>query len=100
DPAGPYERGRLLGADHRVALGEGVDRQHLDAREVRLEQRLQAREHAIALPLLVADEADALAREAGDARGVRPLHLDRAGGVVELEARGHLPDPPLPAPPS
>ena len=49
----------------RVALREGVDRQHLDAREIRLEQRLEHRQHAVGLPLLVADEADALALERG-----------------------------------
>jgi len=57
-----------------VALGEGVDRQHLNAREVRLEERLQSREHAIGLALLVADEADALAGQSGDSRGMRLLH--------------------------
>src|SRR5919108_449154 len=44
-----------------------------------------ARPHAVGLPLLVADKADALAGERGQARRVRLRHLDGAGRIVELE---------------
>src|SRR5262249_28669678 len=50
------EGGGLFGADQGVALREGVDGQHLDTWKVRLEQLLEERQHAVGLPLLVADE--------------------------------------------
>src|SRR5262249_45024933 len=72
-------------ADQGVALWVGVDRQHGDVREVRLEHFLYHRQHAIGLPLLVADEPDALALERGQPRGVRLRYLERTGRVVEFQ---------------
>ena len=46
--------------------------------EIPLEQRLEEREHAVGLPLLVADEADALARERCESRRVRLPRLEAA----------------------
>ena len=44
------------------------------------EQRLQQRQHAERLPLLVADETDALARERVEARRMRLRDLDAPAG--------------------
>ena len=44
------------------------------------------RSDGLSLLLLVADEADPLAREGADARRMGLLHLDGTGWIVELEA--------------
>src|SRR6185503_4888386 len=49
------------------------------------QQCLEEREHAIGLPLLIADEADALALERCESRRVRLPRLEPAGRVMEFE---------------
>src|SRR5690606_25825556 len=57
-------------------------------REIGFDQRLEQRQHAMRLPLLVAEESDRLARERVDARGVRLTDRGRAGWIVEFDAHG------------
>ena len=76
---------RRIGADDVLALRKGVERQHLGVREIRLQHGFQQRKRAVRLPLLAAQQADALAVEAALTRGVTMGDFQLPGGIEELQ---------------
>jgi hypothetical protein len=75
-----------------LALRESVDRQDVDSSEIRLQERLEYRQRSMRLPLLIAQNADALAVKGVEPPGVPLSDLQLSRRIVEFQIN-HAPAP-------